>query len=552
MKNAKRVFSILLTIIMVCCAVPLASARELARTGAQIPIVLVGGDGEKLVDADGNELFRFIDIGKYGTDTDNIKESVLNVVKPLLIEGMLTGNYEPYYEALYNEVAEMFEPVLPDHDGNPRNGTNVDPWRLDQMADSLKQDYRQTRGWYELFDYHFYYDWRLDPLETAVKLNDYIEQVKALTGSDKVAIVCRCVGSAVVLAYIAQYGTDSIYALGMDGITANGAEPLSESVSGKFAVNGAAINRLLIDLDTLGMLDVDPFINETLDMLVKSGAFDLTKDALKTLLYYQIIKGATSALARATFFSCPMYWSTVTPEDWEDAMLYVFGPEGSEMREEYKGLIEKIENYHNLVGVRVPELMQQVKDAGCNVAIIAKYGYQMSPVCESADQLADQIISVRRASFGATTSLVYDTLDPAYVTSRVTHGKSKYISPDLQVDASTCMFPDNTWFVKGVRHSEWTGTENAIMYTVTTAETQLTVDDFEISQFIVGDYETGECEKMTAENCNTYHWSAEAQPEAAKTPLQKLRAWFDSFRTWWNSLKRILRERRAAEAEKED
>jgi hypothetical protein len=102
--------------------------------------------------------------------------------------------------------------------------------------------------------------------------------------------------------------------------------------------------------------------------------------------------------------------------------------------------------------------------------------------------------------------------------------------------------------VKGVRHSEWTGTENAIMYTVTTAETQLTVDDFEISQFIVGDYETGACEKMTAENCNTYHWSAADQPAAAKTPLQKLRAWIESFRIWWNSLKRILRERREAKA----
>ena len=137
------------------------------------------------------------------------------------------------------------------------------------------------------------------------------------------------------------------------------------------------------------------------------------------------------------------------------------------------------------------ELLQQVKDAGGNVGIIAKYGYQMSPVCQSADQLADQIISVRRASFGATTSLIYDTLSEQYVAAREKAGLGKYISPDKQVDASTCMLPDSTWFVKGIRHSEWTGTENAIMYTVVTADRQLTVDDFEISQFITGNYETG-------------------------------------------------------------
>ena len=547
MIHAKRILCVVLAAVLLLGCAPAADAagRELTRSGSQIPIVLVGGDGEKLVDADGRELFRFIDITKYasGMDDGNLKESVLNVVRPLLIQGMLTNNFEPYYEALYNEIAEMFEPVLPDHDGNPRNGTNVDPWRLQQMADSLKQDYKQTRGWYDLFDYHFYYDWRLDPMETAVKLHDYIEQVKALTGSEKVAIVCRCVGSAVVLAYIAQYGAGSIYALGMDGITGNGAEPLSESISGKFAVNGAAINRLLIDLDALGMLDIDPFVNETLDLLVKSGMLDATKNTLKIMLYYRILEGATSAIARSTFFACPMYWSTVTPEDWDAAMYNVFGPEGSEMRQEYKGLIEKIENYHEKVGLHVRELMQQVKDAGANVAIIAKYGYQMSPVCESADMLADQIISVKRASFGATTSLVYDTLAPAYVTERTVKGMSRYISPDLQIDASTCLFPDSTWFVKGVRHSEWTATENAIMYTVTTAETQLTVNDFDLSQFIVGDYQTGECEKMTYENCDTYHWKAADQPANAKTPLAKIKAFFTALRVWWDSLKRILKER---------
>ena len=363
-----------------------------------------------------------------------------------------------------------------------------------------------------------------------------------MTNHDKVILAAHCVGGSVVLAYIAKYGTDSIYGVGMDGVTSFGSEPLSESISGKFKADGPAINRLLYDLQALDFIDLDPFVNETVDLAVRSGLFDSAKNTFKLTLYYRIVEGVTSALALSTFYSCPMYWSAVRPEDYEDALLYVFGPEGSEKRQQYAGLIEKIQAYHDQVSVRIPELMQSVKDAGANVCVIAKYGWQIIPTGENCDVVGDQIISVNYASLGATGSKVYGTLDDAYIARQVAAGKGKYISPDLQIDASTCLFPDNTWFIKGPRHSNWTSLEDAILATVLSADHQLTVDDLTTTQFVVVDKDTGAWEPMTAENCNTYHWDAETDPDTQTSFLARVRAYFQSLRTWLTSLRRIITE----------
>lgn len=542
-QTAKRILSVFLCCLMlISCGTAALAASEPRWDVSQIPIILIGGDGTALEDADGNKVFRFIDLTDKKADSENIRESVMNVVKPLLVQGLLTNNFQPYYDALYKEVADLFDAVLLDKDGNPRNGTGISPDFRDQMDNNLRNNYRDWQGHYNLHNYEFWYDWRLDPLATADDLNTYIEGVKAVTGAPKVILAAHCVGSAVVMAYLSKYGTDSVYGLGLDGITAGGAEPLSKSISGQFQVDGAAINRLLYDLEALDYIEVDSFLNETVDLAVRSGALNSAKEVLKVTLYNRIVEGATSSLALSTFYSCPMYWTCVLPEDYDVALEYVFGPEGSEKRQEYAGLIEKIQAYHDQVAVRIPELLQSVRDAGANVCVIAKYGWQIIPTGKGSDVVGDQIASVKCATFGATGSKVYGKLDDAYIAGQVSKGLGKYISPDLQVDASTCLFPDNTWFIKGPRHSNWTLLEDAILCTVLSADHQLTVDDLSCTQYIVLDNDTGAWEPMTMDNCNTYHWDAAADPDAKVSFIQRIRAYFQSLKTWLQSLRRILRE----------
>ena len=535
MRLLKRALALLLAAVILCGLAPLTLAAEkrgLTNWGARVPVVLVGGDGEPLSDQDGRDIFRFIDFSDAikNSDGDNIKTSVLNVIRPLLVQGLLTGNYEPYYDALYQEVSEMFSDVLLDENGDPRNGSGISQTRLAEMEDHLSRDEKLSGdGSYHFDTYQFFYDWRLDPLETADKLHGHIERVKALTGSSQVALVCRCVGANVVYAYVAKYGTDSIYSLGMDGVVGLfGCEPMSEAISGKFRLNLPAVNRLLTDLQALNMIgDLDPLIESTIALAAVSPSVGMTKEILRLTIYQKIVKGVTSALALSTFFSCPMYWACVNSDDYDDAMLYVFGEKGSAKRVKYAGLIEKIENYNTTVRQRMPEILRQIKDNVPRICVISKYGYQLAAVSESADMVADQITTVRSSSFGATTSKVYETLPERYMAAQAEKGLAEYLSPDEQIDASTCLFPEQTWFAKGARHSNWTWTENDLLYTVVTSEDVLTCDDLVVPRFFVeqNDY-TGAWEPMTAENCHTENWSTDKDDNAPAGFTAKLRAYF--------------------------
>ena len=542
-KTAKKLLTLFLSALIIFSAVIPSLAATATRTGSQVPVVLIGGDGDKLADKDGNSLMLWSEVFSKLSEKDDDEEgrndeiykSVANVLLPFLVDGLLTGNYEHYYENLQKEISELFEELLLDKNGEVTDGSGVAPGRKAQMASDLSRDAKQGKGYYSLSDYHFYYDWRIDPLKTADELHAYIEAVKKVTGAPKVAIVSRCLGTVIATAYVAKYGTDNIYGMSFDGTVSNGAEILSEPISGKFNLDGNAINRFIIDGREVNDFEIDSFVGETIELLEKSGVLDVVAGVTKETIYYVVIKGVTSALALSTFCTWPSFWGIIKEEDFDNAMDYVFGKEGSKKRTEYAGLIEKINNYDSLVRKHIPEIMNEIND-NANLAIFSKYGLQINPIIKSCNTVGDQFASVNCSSFGATTSDIYGTLSDEYIEKRVSEGKGKYISPDRQIDASTCLFPDQTWFIKGAEHGDWTNIECAVTYTVATADRQLTTDDLDCTQFVVYDYKTDSASPMTAENCDTYFWKADKKQDEPSTKAGRLLVFLTMFFKWLKSL----------------
>lgn len=530
--SATLVFVMLFTFVLP--AVAADEKTSISITGSQIPIVSIYGDGEPLYDTEGNKVFHFSEMLNMfgGTEEGALGEATINILMPFLVEGLLNDKWDNYYDALEKEIGEIFEKCRLDKNGENPNGVGISQARKEQMANLLSIDAKEDHGFYGFEDYIFYYDWRIDPLETADLFHEHIQKVKAVTGADKVAVIIRCLGSSVVMAYISKYGLDDIHGISIDASVANGAEIISEPISGKFKIDANAINRMIKDFDALGTLNIDSFVTSSIDLLSKSGAVGSIVGVVKEELYGKIVKGVTSALALSTFFTWPSYWSCVAEEDYEDALLYVFGPEGSEKREEYKGLIEKIEGYNTEVREKTTEIMTSIKAKGCNLCIVSKYGLQIAPVIESRNELGDQFVTAKRSSYGATTGNVYNALSDEYIEKRVGEGKGKYISADKRIDASTCMYPDYTWFIKGSSHSAWNDFENSLLYTVATADRQLTIDDFEFSQFVVYDNETGITSSMTQENCNCEAWEADEKLENPSNKDEKLVSFLQSLLVW--------------------
>ena len=535
----KKIISVLLALVLaVGSVIHVIAWTNVEETRSQIPIIRISGDGEPLYDQEGNKIFHYKDIaklvsGESGTDNSEMYKSMATTLLPAIAKGALTDNWDDLYEGLETEISKIFANSLLDENGNVTNGSGLSQKRKDQMENKRNNSQKGNKGYFAWNDYWFHYDWRLDPMETADEFNSFIKDVKASTGCEKVGIMASCLGTNIIMAYVSKYGVDDIQGIGIDGSVVGGAEILSEVICAKFDITPPALLRVLYDVEALGMFSVGDFVMATLEMLTQTGILEGVISTTENLLYDKLIAGCTSALALSTFYTWPNYWACVSPEDYESAKYYVFGEEGSEKRQEYAGLISKLDNYDKNVRQRIPELMKSIKDGGANIGIISKYGYQIIPIVASSDVVSDQFASVTRSSFGATTSTVYETLSDEYIAQREAEGKGKYISPDKMIDASTCIYPDYTWFIKGSSHSNWNTYELKIMYEVASADKQLTPDDYPYTQFMVYDTPTDTLYAMTEENCHTENWDADPEVYKPISYFDKLKVAIKAISVWF-------------------
>ncbi len=541
----KKALSLILSIILTFSFIlPCFAAIETPKTftGSDVPVIALFGDGEALRDENDNIVFKFSELlNIFNSDEDSeegeedpVMDAVIAILQPFLIDGILKNEWDAYYDALEKEIGDLFTEVRYDENGECPNNTDISKNLRTQMANQMATDYKALRGSFYVYDYQFWYDWRQDPRETADELHAYIEGIKKTTGCDKVAILARCLGTTVTAAYIAKYGTDSLHGVAFNGSVVEGAEIISESISGKFNIDGDAINRLLFDMNATGSASIDEFITSSIDLATKSGLIDTLTGTVKITVYNKLVKGVTSALALSTFFTWPGYWACVSAEDYDNALEYVFGDENSAKREKYAGLISKIEGYNTDVRQNLDNIYDDIEKSGAKIAVIAKYGFQLAPITESADQIADQYATLTKSSFGATTApSIFETLSDEYIAQREAEGKGKYISPDKLIDASTCRYPEYTWFTKNISHSYWHDFETALLYNVITADKQYTVEDFDCTQFMVHDYETGAVVPMTEENCHTESWYENVKDGEKIGFLSKIIAFFKSLVTWF-------------------
>lgn len=104
-----------------------------------------------------------------------------------------------HYAAVEKEIGELFAPIRLEENGNvPENsdcgiGAAAKADRERKMTTDLADENGKCRE----YTYHCNYDWRLDPIELADDLHEFIEGVKKATGKSQVSIVCKCLGTNV-------------------------------------------------------------------------------------------------------------------------------------------------------------------------------------------------------------------------------------------------------------------------------------------------------------------------------------------------------------------
>lgn len=562
----KKTVSIILFLSMLFLLMVPASAGiytdSLIRSNE--PVIYISGDSNRIMYENDTKSFCIDDIFNLVSDSDDgsVKEAVANILLPFIVEGVLFDQWDNYYKAVEKEFTELFAPIRLDENGNIPEGSDsgISQEQKNRNENSMKYDRQLPGGGYEEKTYEFYYDWRLDPVEVAEQLHTYIEAVKKVTKHPKLNISVRCLGCNVVMAYIAKYGTDSLKGVAFDVSTSLGAEFVGGMLSGEFGIDGAAVNRLLADIEVLDGTEVDSLITSTIALLSNTGVLNALSETARAAIYAKIEYGIISALATSTLMTMPAYWAVVPLENFDEALVYVFGEEGSEKRTQYAGLIEKITYYNENIKKNVYPLMRSLKYDGSgepleepvNLCIISKYGLQMIPSLKDGSILGDQYVSAAKSSYGATTSTIYDTLDDDYIKTRQEQGLGAYISPDRQIDASTCLFPEYTWFFKGVSHGYYTTPECDIIMTVLSADSQLTLSDIEQklgwTQFTTYFFKEHIAQPMTEENCHNENWVANSAIDRPDSKTDGIISLILSFIKWFTAIIEFLSTKLTAAA----
>ena len=479
-RNFKRTLAILLSLLCLLPAFSLLAGAAGEKYEVDYPIIYVSGKFTYIYDKDFDP---DIHPGTAAyTDPDIISHQLYplttslgdlandNKVRARVVwaynKSNLTGNWKYFADEIYNIVEPVYRELRLDGNGNIPNGSHVQ---------NLIQP-KAHMGDYGIQEFQFTYDSRLDPFENVEKLNAYINEVMRVTGQPKVNLIGRCLGTTLVSTYLTEYGCGKVETAIFYASAFNGVQEMDDFFTGNIKFDA---NNIEYYINSQSDRDTDAYY------LINSGwtalkSIGLTGPGVKTAndVWKKTAPYLLPRLARAVYGTWPGHWAMISAGAYEKAKETVFG----DCKEEYAGLIKKIDRYHNEVMSKWPQTLQRlVKEDGLRIAIFSKYNSPLMPLSDKSNQQADGTVELRTMSLGADAAPIGSTFTSEQIREKRSQGKGKYLSADNMVDASTCLFPDYTWFLRDVPHNVYPKTINRLFMTIFHSKTQVTVDNNKIT-----------------------------------------------------------------------
>lgn len=489
----KKVLSIILCIILVATSVAgIVPGISAAADGANIPVVHVVGTGTPIHRNNPETGEREI-LYPFQIPEGYINEKV-EMFLPIFADAFFTQEWDEFCDVLYDCVMPILSQPALDKNGEISDDSYIAwNWSRDTLPNI------QNNGKYSATGYIFEYDWRLSPLTTADVLHQFIEDVLYVTGAEKVALYGRCYGSNVAAAYMYKYNGEHVAEVIHYASALYGATQCSKLFTGEMFLHPDGINRYVYDIELGTETYIQEFIQASVTLLNKTYGLDIVSWAVENVMK-DIYLDIFPRIIRESYGSFPSYWSMVSIDDFDKAMETVFyGVD----REEYSGLIEKIYDYRNNVQLKFEEDVKRYVENGIEFSNIVKYGLQTVPITKNSNELSDATVTVRESSFGATSTEVEENFSDEYISAAVENQTVRYISPDCQIDASTCLLPDTTWFIKDLYHKDFPSCVNGLVSDIVNNKDFNVYSNPEYPQFLVYEKDTGLLVPMTSENLNT-------------------------------------------------
>lgn len=415
-----------------------------------VPLIVIPGFCQSkidLVDEKGNFIKRAwppkVDIKK-----------AAKAVLPSYIKTVITRKDKGFSKAVGGIFSDVLELIAVNPDGEYKH--NVRPVRdmrpMSEFTDSMKGFVRKiapVRTLSEMIGeeniFLFSYNAFGKPEQTAHELEEFIENVRKTTGSEKVDLLPYSLGGPLSLAYFHMYGDKNEVRRLLYMVPAlDGSELISDIMDRKVdRKQGYSLLEFI-------------FSQKVSDLFRKVLAF------VPWDVRYKVLYEGLDVTERLVLRNSPFMWSLIPTEKYgEISERLLSDGEHGELRKMTDGFFEVRKNAR--------EILIRQKDRGTGIFICAGYGRRLLDLCLDGSISSDGIIALTSASLGAK-AMPLDRTDD-----------TKAISPE------TGIFPDRTWFIKELNHVrivEGNATDK-LTAAVFTSKDNITVDTYsELTQFL--------------------------------------------------------------------
>lgn len=437
----KRLMSVILAAGLIFSLCTPAFATKSCNCG-YTPVIYIPGFGEPIY----NELNSPEPVSVFPPSDDAIAKSVPDLLMAVM-GGLLVGNDRVFGKYAIKGAEKMLGPAALNPDGTAAENSGVD---FDGVEEDLHK-IAHTLTDEDIDDkyFTFLYDWRLSPIDNAKLLKNFVNDVKSTTGHKKISFVCHSQGNTVLMSYLALYGgknIDKIICLSpaYKGLSLVGAL-FTEKIS--ISNKGDALETYLKGI--MGYEDAkSQLIGAVVSLINDYGIVDFVLNYVQKVLDSQLDKIFDECLIDI-FGTMPGLWSFVPDEYYDEAKETML-----KGNNKYSGLVEKTDYYHDNVQTKAEKILRQAKADGAKIIISAGYNISSIPVTfEPADQ-SDFLIDTKYMTLGAICAPINGNLGENYKQANRKCGHN-HLSPDGIIDASTCAFPEYTWFIRNSGHADF-------------------------------------------------------------------------------------------------
>lgn len=437
----KRALCVLLALVILVTFYPFtASAVDSLPADNALPLIVVRG-------MDSDALTVHYPDGSVGPPIKPI--SFGGVMKTLLeagVRGILGGDAGSALSVIAAYARDRLEHLACDEKGQPLCEAAIPTYPLSVshyeqlLEDTGYSENNIVRASVARFGaertYYFAYDWRVNPLENADAIAALIDQALLDTGCDKVNLVCASLGGVQTVAYITKYGYDKLNKCVFVSSTFHGSYLVTDLINGDIGVDG----------DTLyEYLRYETRDNAVVSFLVRAARYTGLLHVVAGLvnrLISPLIDPIHEQVLVDSVARIPILWALMLPEGYESALERCFA--GRE--QEHAEFINMTAQLQRMMRGR-DALLRQAAAGGVQFAVIAGYNTPGAPVFARGNEHGDGTLETALMAGGAKVAKFGKTLPADYVSAR-----PDCISPDFVIDTSSCLFPDNTWLIKGAPH----------------------------------------------------------------------------------------------------